>query len=43
MQRMENEELMTYSGGGLISVIANIFVSIISLTKAILSLRNLRG
>ncbi len=43
MQRMENEELMSYSGGGLFTTIANLVISIISLTKAIFSLKNLRG
>ena len=43
MQRMEKEELLNCNGGGLISTIANIVISIISLTKAIFSLKNLRG
>ncbi len=43
MQRMESEELLSYSGGGLFSVITNIVVSVISLAKAIFSLKNLRG
>lgn len=43
MQRMETSELLECSGGGLFGTIINIVVSIISFTKAILSLRNLRG
>ncbi len=43
MQRMEKEELLNCSGGGIFSAIANLVVSIISLTKAIFSLKNLRG
>ena len=43
MQRMETDELISYSGGGIFSVITNFIVSIISFAKAILSLRNLRG
>ncbi len=43
MKRMETKELLEYSGGGFLTAIANIFISIISLTRAIFSLRNLRG
>lgn len=43
MQRMKSEELLNYSGGGIFSTIANLVISIISLTKAIFSLKNLRG
>lgn len=43
MQRMESEELLNYSGGGMFSTIANLVISIISFTKAIFSLKNLRG
>lgn len=43
MKRMENTELLECRGGGIFSVITNLVVSIISLTKAIFSLRNLRG
>ncbi len=43
MQRMESEEMLKCSGGGLLGVLANFFISVISLTKAILSLKNLRG
>lgn len=43
MQRMEKNELLECSGGGLFGTIINIVVSVISFTKAILSLRNLRG
>lgn len=43
MKRMGKEELLSCSGGGLFSTIANFVISIISLTKAIFSLKNLRG
>lgn len=43
MQRMEAKELLNYHGGGIFTVISNLLVSIISLTKAIFSLKNLRG
>lgn len=39
MERMETEELLSYTGGGILTTIANIVVSVIALTKAILSLR----
>lgn len=43
MKRMENYELLKCSGGGMFSILTNLVVSIISLTKAIFSLKNLRG
>lgn len=41
MKRMEKNELLNCQGGGLLTVVANIVVSLISLTKAILSLKTL--
>ncbi len=43
VQRMETEELINCNGGGLFGIITNLVVSVISLAKAILSLKNLRG
>lgn len=43
MKRMENKELINCSGGGLFSVVTNLISSLISLVKAICSLKNLRG
>ena len=43
MKRMGNEELLNCNGGGLFATIVNIVVGIFSITKAILSWKNLRG
>lgn len=43
MQRMENEELLNYSGGGILITITNFLISIYSFAKAMISLKNLRG
>lgn len=43
MQRMEKEELLNCSGGGIFWAVANLVISFISLTRNLLNLRNLRG
>lgn len=43
MQRMDQDELLNTSGGGIFTAITNIVISIISFAKALISLKNLRG
>ena len=43
MQRMDNNELLSTTGGGIFTTIANVVIGIISLAKAIFSFKNLRG